>query len=247
MQILVKRNDKILGFKNVAVTVKAYSSGTNVLSEKLLSNEGHVHFNIEARSVDVVCSVGDEVIREWRGLNSDKKIILELWLKNSNTGLPGYTPVEAKSGNDEGNAAPHDASQVIDRNKQYTGLGLMAISMIFGFGGYAILTSDGPEPVGWGLLMVAAAIFVYALIIHEQSGANDSRCKKCNSNKLVMVKSDERFMGTYSKQESVYDYKNGGYSMTRVIKSDFEVIEKWKCQLCNHSWVHQYTRTTDSN
>lgn len=247
MQILIKRNDKIPGFSGVVVTTKAYPSDSTSPIEKGLSNGGHTSFTIRSESVDIICSVGDVVVKEWRGLRSDKKITLEFWLKKSHTHIAGYVPDLHGKNQNHDTSKPWDTSQIIDRKKQFIGLGLFALSMIFGMAGLFVLKVDGPAPLGWGLLLVAVVGFVYALIKHGESGVNDARCEKCNSNKLVVVDRDEAFMGTYSKQEEVYDYKSGKYEYARVIKSDFAVTERCKCQVCDNSWVNNYTRTTDSN
>ncbi|MNI72182.1 hypothetical protein D3C73_1281060 [compost metagenome] len=126
----------------------------------------------------------------------------------------------------------------------------MAIGMLAGFVGVFILSERTLKeyfPLGWLLVAVGVIGFIGAAFTIGDSGANDSRCKKCRSNRVRLVKEEEEYKGTYSKQENVLN-KNTGYTeFARVTKTDFWVTEHYKCDLCSHNWTSSYIRSTTSN
>lgn len=264
MRLAVKRSDKIEGYSHVPITVlvEIFDKGRNLddsFEKHILNNEIAV-FDFESHEFDVTCHVDFWTLRDWIGLTSDGVLNLPCGLRKPDIEYLGnyesQSEIEEKQKIKESNDLQRviterlHPSQVIDRKKQVTGLAIMMVGMLVGMTGIFILSEHTLKnyfPLGWLFAAVGAVGLFWAAFTIGGSGANDPRCKNCNSNKIRLLKEDEEYKGTYSKQENVLN-KNTGYTeFARVTKTDFLVTEYHRCDLCSHTWTNRYTRSTTSN
>ncbi|WP_087693973.1 hypothetical protein [Pseudomonas sp. PE-S1G-1] len=264
MLLSVKRIDKLVGYADVPITVivELYSEGRDLdetIEKNILNNE-IASFDFECYEFDVICLVDGWTLRDWMGLRGTQPLNLPCGLKKSHsTYLENYKAVadnKAESKREQESDGRHivtqqaDASQVVDRSKKAVGLTIMFLAMIAIFTGIFILSVHGLgsySHLGWLFSAIGVIGLIASALTIEGSGANDTRCQKCQSNRITFLNEGEEYKGTYSKQESVLN-KNTGYTeFARVIKTDFWVTEYYKCDLCSHTWTKSYIRSTTSN
>lgn len=81
----------------------------------------------------------------------------------------------------------------------------------------------------------------------NSSGVYDSRCKKCNSNRLEYSESDGKYLGTYSQQEQIANRNTQQVEFVRVIKTDFEYVGTNTCLSCGYKESFSFRRSTNSD
>lgn len=266
MKLYVKRNDKLEGYGDVPVTIEVTvfdgerdeqdSFEKTVLAGKTAEFE----FEVEPGwGLDVECHVNHWEIKEWIGLEVGEERTLGFGLrKNHLSFVEDYHEELRRKAEKKRHAAEqkeaaaqvakreHPSQIVNDRMVTWAILIGLFVLAPAGVGGFIAHDERIYLLRNICILLFAVGLAGFGYLL-TKSGVNDARCKKCNSNLIRLNKTDEKFRGTYSRQEKIMDRSTGKTEWRQVIKSDFDVTEHYSCDLCKNKWTNSYTQTTDSN
>ncbi len=261
MHVSVKRSDKLVGYPKVPVqvSVRFYQGapeGRVELAKEILNGQS-IDFDFDASSFDVGFSVSGVTLKEHIGLCPKEDLSLQFGLKESDKpSLSGVKSIKELAAENFARAEEERLKMIADRRHHsqvinYDKLGIaLVILLLLCFpivSGLAVSIESDSVLLSWLLGGALVVCFLVSMFFVMESGAGVSRCKKCNSTMIRFVKENEKYEGTYSRQEHVLDRNTGETIWRQVIKSDFGVTEYYCCDLCQHRWTNSYTRTTKAD
>jgi hypothetical protein len=94
--------------------------------------------------------------------------------------------------------------------------------------------------------IICGIAFLACLIFGQHVGSlRPAHCAKCNAPTLTRTNYDERFMGARSVQRVIRNQVTNQDEQRTATVSDIEVIEKWLCVTCNHTWTHKHSYVSE--